>query len=170
MCYDKKIEKIKKAVERNLYPPNFESKRWEKEQVNSYAYALDLKMKDKKKQIFFPGGISSKDTSKEVFSSDILVERIIRDLYFLGFMVKEEDKQMQLAEGEYRIAIYFIPANISKRKPLHYHFVRQDNSKKWSHKPSIEAKAEVFLAESDEPPSLEKYGYRLKKVLIIKKR
>lgn len=161
--YSRKLENIRKALKTNIYPSKFNKKRWKYVKTNCYAYALDLLINDRKKEIFIPGCISDENAEKVVWT-DVTGE-VKKDLDFLGISYRENDEA--LYKGEWRIAIYYIPT--PHDWPIGFHIVRQDEDGYWSEKPSWKAKVTRFKKKTDTPPDLSKYGPKLESVLILSK-
>ncbi|MBO5478825.1 MAG: hypothetical protein J6A04_03815 [Clostridia bacterium] len=161
--YSQKLENIREILQSNVYPPKFNAKRWKHVKVNCYAYALDLPINDKEKLIFIPGRICDKNAEKVIWTD--VTSKVKRDLESLGISYREDDGI--LYEGEWRIAIYYIPT--PHDYPISFHFVRQDDDGFWSEKPSWEAKIRRFLQKTDTPPDLSEYGPKLESVLILSK-
>ena len=163
--YAKKIKEIKQQVEKNIYPPNFSKEKNLLCHRNCYAYALNLIVSDPREKIFFPGCISNKEEEGAIFSSYELLERLKKDLKFLGFTYRGENGT--LAEGEYRIAVYYIPTYHDW--PIGFHISRQDKTGEWSEKPSWKKGIQKIGKKGDLPPDISEKGPRLLEVLILKK-
>lgn len=165
MYYLRILKKIKEIVKNNQYPPKFNPKKWNFKKANCYAYALDLCLNDRKKQIFFPGCISDKNIDKTIWSLNDLVKRFKNDLDFLGISYRENDEI--LLNGEYRIAITYLPTYHDW--PVNYHFLRQDCDGIWSEKRSWKAKVKKIDNKISSVPDLSKAQPILHKVLILSK-
>lgn len=164
--YSGMMRRIKRMVEKNQYPPTFDPYKWPFYKVNCYAYALDLRIGDIKESIFIPGRLSDKNEELYVWSQLDFKEKLERDLKFLGFSYRPNDTHLE--EGEYRIALYYIPT--PHDYPIGFHIVRQDKDGGWSHRTGW--KGDVFNTGvvGDTPPNLEEEDPILFDVLIIKKR
>lgn len=160
--YSKKLENIREVLQTNTYPSKFNKKRWKYIKANSYAYALDLPINDRKKSIFIPGCICDENVEKEVMAD--VTGKVKKDLDFLGISYRGDNGV--LYNGEWRIAIYFTAT--LHDCPIEFHFVRQDEDGAWSEKTSWKGKIRRF-AKKDTPPDLSKYGLRLEKILILSK-
>ena len=100
--YERVTTKIKNVVKKNVYPPKFNKKRWRLiKQVNCYAYALDLPVRDRKMEIFIPGCISNPDVIPAIFNPNELITRLKEDLDFLGLSYREDNGKLK--KGEWRI-------------------------------------------------------------------
>lgn len=163
--YSRKINKIQQCLARNMNPPKFEPNKWKRVKINCYGYALDIPISDWKEEIWFPGCICSEKTDADIWSSEELIERVKRDLNFLGISYRENEGELK--EGEYRLAIYQLPSYHDC--PIDFHFSRQDLDGVWSEKASWNAKIKREEEKSDIPPDLEKYGPILVGILIISK-
>ena len=167
--FSKKTKLIRKELKRGRKTPKFEPEKWEgMYTTNCYAYALDLPISDPKTLVFIPGNIGNESSEREnrnIWTSTDLVEGVKRDLDFLGISYREDD--ISLKKGEYRIAIYVIPTVCSL--PIGFHFVRQDETGEWSHKPSWKSEVKNLGKAGNGPPDLS-YGQAwLESVLIGKK-
>lgn len=161
----KKFTKVKDVLDSNLYPPIFEPEIWNrgKRGYNCYAYVLDVPVRDRLKQIWYPGFFCG--NFGEIYSTKTLIENVKLDLKSLGFSYREEDGF--LFKGEYRIAIYYIPS--FHDMPIGFHMVRQDEDGSWSEKSSWRSSVKVIKSKSDVPPDLSKYQVRFCKTLVVKK-
>ena len=106
--YSDLIEQIKDEVKKNTYPPVFEKKIFDFSVRNCYAYALNLNVSDRMQRVLYPGCISSENEKTDIYSEKMLLERLEKDLEFLGFTFRPNDKNLE--ESEYRIAIYAFPS------------------------------------------------------------
>ncbi len=86
--------------------------------------------------MWLPGCISDENLDKNIWSTPDLIERLKKDLDFLG--ISYRDNSNNLLEGEWRIAIYYEPA--THDFPIGFHISRQDIDGIWSEKPSWEGK------------------------------
>lgn len=163
--YERKIRKIINAVEttRGL-KPGFNPKRWKGKKINCYAYALNIAIKDEKKQIFFPGCICDKNASKDLWNESDIIRGVQRDLDFLKISYKEDDGI--IGKDEWKIAIYLVPS--LHDMPIDFHFSRLDDDGYWSEKPSWKRKVQRIGKKGNNPPDLSMYGLRLIKTLILK--
>ena len=159
--YEKKIQEIRKVLNKTVYPPVFEPDFWENCQVNCYAYALNINVEDNKKMIWYPGCISDKNNKQEIKSS--ITIPLQKDLDFIG--LKYRINEWTLKPDEYRIAIYRF---LSENK-IGFHIVRQDKDGKWSEKRSWNSPISIHSINNS-PPDLSLYGYSLENVLIISKK
>ena len=82
--------------------------------------------------MWLPGCISDENLDKNIWSTPDLIERLKKDLDFLG--ISYRDNSNNLLEGEWRIAIYYEPA--MHDFPIGFHISRQDIDGIWSEKPS----------------------------------
>ncbi len=163
--YVRKIEEIKKVLKNNKYPCHFDKIKFRGKKLNCYAYALDINVSDSKELLWLPGCISDENLDKNIWSTPDLIERLKKDLDFLG--ISYRDNSNNLLEGEWRIAIYYEPATYDF--PIGFHISRQDIDGIWSEKPSWEGKIKKIGDKSNIPPNLEKSHLYLKNVLILSK-
>ena len=164
----RRMLKIQKTIDNNEYPPKYDQKRWKRKNkfCNCYSYVLDVPIRDILRKIWAYPGIFHCEHECYVFSSEQLIKNVKDDLKALNFSYREEDGY--LYEGEWRIAIYYIPA-ISHRMPIGFHFVRQDEDGRWSEKAGWGMKVRIIKEKSNTPPDLSKYrGYHCK-TLVVKK-
>jgi len=161
--YSRKVKKIRDILKTNQYPPEFNPERWKFIKCNCYAYALDLPVNDIAKKIFIPGCIADKNLEKEIWTG--VSKRVEKDLDFLGISYREDDGK--LYNGEYRIAIYYIPT--PHDWPIGFHISRQDVNGEWSEKKSWKAKVQKIGEKGDKAPDISEYGPVLEKVLILSK-
>lgn len=159
------VQQIKDKVSSNSYPPEFKRKFLDFSVRNCYAYALDLDVSDTKKEVFFPGCISSEDEKPDIFSGLDLLERLKKDLKFLGFTFRPNEKKLE--EGEYRIAIYGLPTYYDM--PIGFHISRQDKDGYWSEKRNWKSKPEKLDCSDFEAPKLVGVIPFRTEVLIIKR-
>ena len=165
--YERMTAKIKNVIKTNVYPPKFNKKRWRLiKQVNCYAYALDLPVRDRKMEIFIPGCISNPDVIPAIFNSNELITRLKKDLDFLGLSYREDNGKLK--KGEWRIAFYYFPSFLDM--PIGFHFVRQDEDGCWSQKKNWKANISKEKEKSDSPPDLSEYDGKLRGVLILSKK
>ncbi|MBR3132967.1 MAG: hypothetical protein IKG42_02660 [Clostridia bacterium] len=159
------VQQIKDKVAKNSYPPVFTKKNFNFSKRNCYAYALDLNVHDPKKRVLYPGCISSEKEDIDIYSVSGLLKRLQKDLKFLGFTFRPNNKKLE--ENEYRIAIYAFPS--LHDTPIDFHFARQDKDGYWSEKPSWNSMPRKLDYCGIDSPKLvgEKPCY--KQVLIIKK-
>ena len=163
--YSSLVQQIKDKVLENNYPPVFKNDFLNFSKRNCYAYSLDLDVHDPKKIVLFPGCISSKEENPDIYSWEKLLERLKRDLQFLGFTFRSNDDK--LIENEYRIAIYAFPSFYDM--PIGFHIARQDKDGYWSEKPNWNSKPRKLDYCGIECPELVDANPFNKKVLIIKK-
>lgn len=163
--YEKIVQQIKDKVSENSYPPTFERKLLDLSVRNCYAYALDLDISDPQKRVFFPGCISSEEEKLDIFSGLDLLERLKKDLTFLGFSFRTNDQNLK--EGEYRIAIYGLPT--LHDMPIGFHISRQDKDGYWSEKRNWKSKPEKLDYSDFEAPKLVGVTPFRTEVLIIKR-
>lgn len=164
----RRIDKIRKYLAKNCYPPKFDPKKWKNAQrgCNCYSYVLDIPVKDTSKDIWIPGCISNEDFDGDLWSPEHIVSNLERDLKSLGIQFRKD--KSQLKKGEWRIAIYYISSYHDL--PIEFHFARQDRDGKWSEKPSWNGKIESFTKKKDTPPDLSDYNLHLIKTLILCKK
>lgn len=163
--YSGLIQEIKRQVIVNNYPPVFEERIFSFTTRNCYAYALDLNVNDPKRRVFYPGCISSEKEELDIYNESDLLERLKKDLTFLGFSFRSNDKNLK--ENEYRIAIYAFPSIYDM--PIGFHIARQDKDGYWSEKPNWNLKPRKLNYCGIEPPELINAEPFKKDVLIIKK-
>lgn len=162
----KDIEKVRKAQLTNLYPPMFDEERWKKSNgCNCYSYALDIPVKGRIKQIWIPGLLSDPKFDGRIWSAEELISNVKADLFNLGFSYRENDTILN--DGEWRIAIYYIPTYHDM--PIGFHFVRQDEDGSWSQKRFWNSRVEIIKEKDIVPPDLSEDRVMLCKTLIIGK-
>jgi hypothetical protein len=163
--YSNIVQKVKAAVAKNSYPPIFESKIINLSIRNCYAYALNLEVSDPNKRVFLPGCISSESENVNIFDGSKLMDRLKRDLEFLGFTFRPNDEHLN--DGEYRIAIYGLPT--FHDMPIGFHISRQDKDGYWSEKRNWKAKPQKLDYCGIEAPKLDGVVPFKTEVLIIKR-
>lgn len=163
--YSDVVQRVKDAVAKNSYPPIFQSKIINLSIRNCYAYALNLEVSDLNKRVFIPGCISSENEKMNIFDGSKLVERLKKDLQFLGFAYRPNDKELK--NGEYHIAIYALPSYHDM--PIGFHVSRQDKDGYWSEKRNWKAKPQRLNYCGIEAPELDGVKPFLTEVLIIRK-
>lgn len=163
--YVRKIEEIQRVLKNNKYPCRFDKIKFRRKKLNCYAYALDINVSDPKELLWFPGCISDENLDKNIWSTSDLIERLKKDLDFLG--ISYRDNSDNLSAVEWRIAIYYKPT--MHDFPIDFHIYRQDIDGIWSEKPSWEGKIEKIGDKSNIPPNLEKSHLYLKNILILSK-
>ena len=164
--YMRKIKEIRKILKKNNYPCHFDKRKFKGRILNCYAYALDINVSDPKKIIWIPGCISDENLDKNIYTVDELVDRLKKDLDFLG--ISYRDDTSTLLDGEWRIAIYYIP--FIHDWPFGFHISRQDVNGIWSEKISWEGEIEKIGNKCDAPPDFKKDFVFLEKVLILSKK
>lgn len=163
--YSDLVELIKDEVTKNTYPPVFTNKLFDFSIRNCYAYALNLNVTDPKKRVLYPGCISSENEKLDIYSEKMLLKRLEKDLKFLGFTSRSNDKNLE--ESEYRIAIYAFPS--FHDMPIGFHIARQDKDGFWSEKPNWKSKPRKLDYSGIDCPELIGAEAFYKTVLIIKK-
>ena len=163
--YSNIVQKVKAEVAKNNYPPIFESKIINLSVRNCYAYALNLEVSDPNKRVFLPGCISSESENVNIFDGSKLMDRLKRDLNFLGFAYRPNDKYLK--GGEYRIAIYGLPT--LHDMPIGFHISRQGKDGYWSEKRNWKAKPQRLNYCGTEAPKLDGVRPFFTEVLIIRK-
>ena len=93
------------------------------------------------------------------------MERLKKDLDFLGFSYRENDHSLK--QGEYRIAVYVTPS-ICYDMPIGFHFSRQDKDGYWSEKQNWKDKPQKLDYCGENQPEIP-LQTSFKKILIIKK-
>ena len=164
--YEKLVQQIKDEIIKNEYPPVFKEQVFNFLKRNCYAYALDLNVHDSKKRVLYPGCISNQEENPDIYSGAMLLERLKRDLEFLGFTFRFNDKNLK--DNEYRIAIYAFPS-LCYDMPIGFHMARQDKDGYWSEKPNWNSEPRKLNYCGIEPPKLINAEPFQKDVLIIKK-
>ena len=163
--YSDLIEQIKDEVKKNTYPPVFEKKIFDFSVRNCYAYALNLNVSDRMQRVLYPGCISSENEKTDIYSEKMLLERLEKDLEFLGFTFRPNDKNLE--ESEYRIAIYAFPS--FHDMPIGFHIARQNKDGIWSEKSNWKSKPRMLDYSGIDCPELIGVEPFYKTVLIIKK-
>lgn len=139
------LMEIARELIRNKKTRRIVKKRWNS-YTNSYAYALNLNVRDIEKKIWVPGNIA-KILGYNVKNMDI-IERFKADLDAMRIFYAEDfsNKLERLEPGEWRIAIYRnkFPQNGEEE----YVFIRQDQvTLTWSQKTSWNSKV-IFWDEN----------------------
>ena len=95
----------------------------------------------------------------------MLLERIKKDLEFLGFSFRCNDENLE--NNEYRIAIYAFSS--FHDMPIGFHIARQDKDGYWSEKPNWKSKPRKIDYCGIDSPELINAEPFYKTVLIVKK-
>lgn len=118
------LEKIRQMLDEEEYPSVFDPEEWRACQyANCYVYALRLKLNASK---LIGDFIGHRVTCSDSIDTQIAV--LFKELEMLGFMA-EECEPTDLVDDETTIKIY-----IEWDKNRQYHFYRQDEDGRWSHK------------------------------------
>ena len=162
--YTEIIDRIKEQVDENEYPPIYVGRIVNVRYTNCYAYALNIRISDMLKKIYYPGCINMEGNDSYIYSSDDLMKGLKKDLDFLGFSYRANSENLE--DGEYRIGIYAFPT--FHDLPIGFHFSRQDKDGCWSEKPSWKSRPRKFNYFGIDPPKLDA-KICFKDVLILKK-
>ena len=110
---------------------------WEnKQQTNSYAYALGLDIPEEKikRYAYTPGNLSNCEIDLSHYNSftyELLMYNIAHDLEALGIKAKEVLPEEEVEEDAWKIALFYTGY---KSNICDYHFLRQLKDGTWTHK------------------------------------
>lgn len=126
------IEKVKKILNKNNYPTDFNLDLWSTvyDNTNCYAYAIDSYIADTLKypnSIYYPGSFSGAPFCHE-YTKETILEGFDLDMKSLGFVYFKSSLSEPLEEGEFKVLISV------NNKSGDFHFMRQDLDGFWSHK------------------------------------
>lgn len=119
----KKISEIREVISK---PQKFERKSWKKwRKANCYMYVLNYRGPHEL------GDIGFSENEIGYYDNDILVERLYQDMESLGIKIREANYQDIVEEEEWKIAVF---SNENMSIDFDFHFMREDEPKRWSHK------------------------------------
>lgn len=165
--HDQKVKAIKEGLRRNKYPPVFNPEKWKRDNANCYAYALNIDVYDRKREVWLPGCIADEWFDGQYWTKEQLIENLKKDLDFLEISYREDSGKLQ--KGEWRIAVYWLPSFCNC--PSEFHFVRQDSNGSWSEKPSWTREVRrINFMRRNTPPDLRGVDAHLITVLVLSKK
>lgn len=94
--------------------------------LDCYAYACNLN-----KPQDYVGQIAGYE-DKGVFSKQELVERFIADMLEKDIYVREASYEETPSDWEWKICLFVVDTD--NEEEYDYHFMREDNTRRWSHK------------------------------------
>ena len=94
--------------------------------LDCYAYACNLN-----KPQDYVGQIAGYE-DKEFFSKEELVERLIADLMEEDIYVRQSSFEEITSDWEWKVCMFIV--NTTSKDDFDYHFMREDQPRRWSHK------------------------------------
>ena len=97
-----------------------------KRRLDCYAYACNLN-----KPQDYVGQIAGYE-DKDVFSKEEVIERLIADMLEEDVYVREASYEETPSDWEWKICIFSV--DTTDENEYDYHFLREDQPRRWSHK------------------------------------
>lgn len=94
--------------------------------LDCYAYACNLN-----KPQDYIGQIAGYE-DKDVFSKEEVIERLIADMIEKDVYVREASYEETTSDWEWKICLFVVETE--DEEEYDYHFMREDNPRRWSHK------------------------------------
>lgn len=94
--------------------------------LDCYAYACNLN-----KPQDYIGQIAGYE-DKDVFSKEEVIERLIADMIEKYVYVREASYEETTSDWEWKICLFVVET--ADEEEYDYHFMREDNPRRWSHK------------------------------------